>query len=112
MPIASTPTTELIDCLRTARRLPPPAACRAIRLAAGATQQQLADALDADRVTVARWELGERSPRGELRLRYISLLDSLREALIDPREDGSPAAAEATRLPATSDGQVRDAQAA
>lgn len=31
---------------------------------------------------------------------------------IDPTEDESPAAAEATRLSATSDGQVRDAQAA
>jgi len=88
--LTSTPTTELIDQLRTARRLPAPAACRAIRLASGATQQQIADTLDTNRVSVARWELGERSPRGELRLRYIALLDSLRETLIDPEDTSSP----------------------
>ncbi len=77
----STPTAELIDQLRAARRLPTPAACRAIRLAAGATQLQLADALGADRVSIARWETGERSPRGEMRLRYIALLDELRDAV-------------------------------
>jgi hypothetical protein len=36
-----------------------------------------------DRVTVARWESGERTPRGELRLRYIVLLGKLSELLRD-----------------------------
>jgi transcriptional regulator with XRE-family HTH domain len=67
--------------VRAAQRLPTPAAARSIRQAAGVTQHELADELGIDRVTVARWELGERTPRGELRLRYIRLLDELREAV-------------------------------
>jgi transcriptional regulator with XRE-family HTH domain len=69
----------LIDQVRAARRLPPPAVARAIRDAAGVSQQQLADELGVNRVTVARWELGTRTPRGELRLRYTTLLEQLRK---------------------------------
>jgi transcriptional regulator with XRE-family HTH domain len=69
----------LIEQVRTARRLPPPALARAIRDAAGVSQQQIADELGVNRVSVARWELGERIPRGELRLRYVVLLEGLRE---------------------------------
>jgi DNA-binding transcriptional regulator YiaG len=48
---------------------------------AGVSQQQLADELHVHRVTVARWELGERVPRGDIRLRYIALLDELQAAV-------------------------------
>jgi transcriptional regulator with XRE-family HTH domain len=71
--------SALIDQVRQARRLPPPVVARAIRDAAGVSQQQVADELGINRVSVARWELGARIPRGPLRLRYVELLDELRE---------------------------------
>jgi DNA-binding transcriptional regulator YiaG len=70
----------LVEHVRAARRLPPPAVARAIRASAGVSQQRLADELGVCRVTVARWEIGARTPRGEIRLRYVDLLDQLREA--------------------------------
>jgi transcriptional regulator with XRE-family HTH domain len=69
----------LIEQVKAARRLPPPAVARAIRDAAGVSQQQLADELGVNRVTIARWELGTRTPGGQLRLRYFDLLEQLRE---------------------------------
>jgi HTH-type transcriptional regulator/antitoxin MqsA len=81
MTVTSAPPRGLVEHVRAAQRLPAPAVAKAIRLAAGVTQQQIAVELQIDRVTVARWELGERTPRGELRLRYIALLDELREAV-------------------------------
>lgn len=50
---------------------------RAIRLAAGVTQDEVAQALGITRVTVARWECAMRAPRGELRDAYVELLDRL-----------------------------------
>ena len=73
--------SALVEQVLAARRLPPPTVARAIRDEAGVSQQQLADELRINRVTVARWELGERVPRGELRLRYIALLEELAEAV-------------------------------
>jgi DNA-binding transcriptional regulator YiaG len=81
MSITNAPTSALAEHVRAARRLPRPAVARAIRDEADVSQQQLADALGVNRVTVARWELGERVPRGELRLAYIALLDELRAAV-------------------------------
>ena len=71
----------LAEHVRAARKLPPPAIARAIREEAGVSQQRLADELGVNRVTVARWELGVRVSRGELRLRYIALLEELAEAV-------------------------------
>jgi DNA-binding transcriptional regulator YiaG len=70
----------LVEQVRAARRLPPPVVAKAIRAAAGVSQQRLADELGVCRVTVARWEIRARTPRGEIRLRYVDLLDQLREA--------------------------------
>jgi DNA-binding transcriptional regulator YiaG len=81
MAIASARTIGLAAQVRAARKLPPPSIARAIRHEAGVSQQQVADELGVNRVTVARWELGERAPRGELRLRYIALLDELQQAV-------------------------------
>ncbi len=80
MTVTSAQPTGLLEQVRAAQRLPAPAVARAIRQAAGVTQQQVADELGVNRVTVARYELGERSPRSELRLRYVELLETLREA--------------------------------
>jgi DNA-binding transcriptional regulator YiaG len=81
MPITDAPPSGLLAQVRAARRLPAPAVARAIREAAGVTQAQVAAELGVGRVTVARWELGTRTPRGDLRLRYIAILDELREAV-------------------------------
>jgi transcriptional regulator with XRE-family HTH domain len=45
-----------IDRLELGKRL------AAIRQAAGKTQQEIANAVGVDRVTVARWETGNRTP--------------------------------------------------
>ena len=78
---ARTGARPLAEQVRAARRLPPPGIARAIRDAAGVSQQQMADELGINRVSLARWELGTRAPRGELRLRYIELLDELKDAV-------------------------------
>jgi transcriptional regulator with XRE-family HTH domain len=80
-------SSALAQHVKAARRLPPPAIARAIRDEAGVSQQQVADELGVNRVSVARWELGERVPRGELRLAYIGLLDELREDARSLSED-------------------------
>jgi transcriptional regulator with XRE-family HTH domain len=51
---------------------------RAIRIAAGVTQQQLADEIPAHVTTIARWENATRRPRGAMRARYAELLEQLR----------------------------------
>lgn len=61
------------------KRLPPPSLARAIREAARVSQVDVAEDLDVHPTTVARWEAGLRRPRGELLVRYVELLDQLRE---------------------------------
>jgi len=73
----------LIDELRE-RRLPPPADARAIRLAAGVSQERLAAELGVHRVTVYRWEFGQRLPRGPQREAYAKLLSALRRVARRP----------------------------
>lgn len=80
MAISDAPTTGLVEQVKLTRRLPPAPVAKAIRAAAGVSQQQVADELGVDRVTVARWEGGQRRPRGALLSRYVDLLDALREA--------------------------------
>jgi transcriptional regulator with XRE-family HTH domain len=66
----------LLEVLRRRDLTRPPFAA-AIRQAAGATQDDVAEELEVGRVTVARWEAGSRRPRGKLRDRYASLLEEL-----------------------------------
>lgn len=54
-----------------------PERAKAIREAVGVSQQRLADELEVDRVTIARWESGDRTPRPESLVRYLDLLDRL-----------------------------------
>lgn len=68
----------LLQDARIAARLPTPALAREIRRAAGVSRQQLADELSVHTVTVARWERGTRTPRGQLRVAYARLLAQLR----------------------------------
>lgn len=71
--------TPLVDQVRASRRHPPEVAV-AIRKVAGVSQADVARELGVNRVTVARWELGTRRPRGELLVRYCDLLDELSAA--------------------------------
>ena len=71
--------SELLEELRHVRRLPPPTLARAIRKAAEVSQERMADELGVHRVTVARWEAGQRRPRGRLLHAYVALLDALQQ---------------------------------
>ena len=77
MPISVTVAAKLT----ARRRLPVPAMCRAIRLASGLTQSDVAASIEppVSRETVARWEGGTRTPRGETLRQYVALLDELRD---------------------------------
>lgn len=61
------------------RRLPSPGLARAIRQSAGVSQARIAHELGVHPVSVARWEAGTRTPRGELRRRYAGLLAELQQ---------------------------------
>ena len=61
--------------------LPPPKVAQGIREAAQVSQDRLAEELEVHRVTVARWEAGQRVPRGELRVRYARLLRDLQRVI-------------------------------
>ena len=64
------------------KRLPPPAARRAIRLAAGLTLAEVGASLNVSRQSVWRWEEGLREPRGETRLAYARSLRELRDRAV------------------------------
>ncbi|MEU4729617.1 helix-turn-helix transcriptional regulator [Streptomyces sp. NPDC023588] len=59
--------------------LPPPRVRQQLRLAAGLTQQEVADAVGVKRLAVARWELGQTHPRRPHRGIYMHLLKRLAE---------------------------------
>jgi transcriptional regulator with XRE-family HTH domain len=75
--------TESLDILRTQARatldLPPPAKCRAIREAAGVPRAQLVLAIGVSEASIAFYERGLRTPRGQHRIRYVEALSVLRE---------------------------------
>lgn len=68
---------SIVDEVRVAKSLPAPPVARAIRKAAGVSQQRLADELGARRNTVSRWENGERKPSARYRAKYAELLRDL-----------------------------------
>lgn len=59
--------------------LPPPHVRQQLRLAAGLTQQEVADAVGVKRLAVARWEFGAAHPRRPHRAIYVYLLKQLAE---------------------------------
>lgn len=71
---------DLLDEVRQARRLPNRKTARLIRVAAGVSQTRLASELGVHRMTVVRWESGERTPQGRHRAAYAALLEQLRGA--------------------------------
>ena len=69
---------KLVDQVRVRFQLPPPGLAKAIRQAAGVSQGAVARELGVHRVTVARWESGERSPRPHHLRGYLALLEDMR----------------------------------
>jgi transcriptional regulator with XRE-family HTH domain len=78
-------TTSLLDDVlaqaAAARELPTAAEARAIREAAGITQQQIGDVVGVDRATICRWESGKRRPRGANVRFYFAVLKRIVEEM-------------------------------
>lgn len=72
----------VVDEIRLLQSLPTPGKAKAIREAAGISQERLAEELGVHRVTLTRWELGERRPRGASRLKYAEILIKIRAELV------------------------------
>jgi DNA-binding transcriptional regulator YiaG len=68
---------EVLADARRRQALPSPPVRRYVRERAGLTQDEVALLLNVTRPAVTRWEGGGRSPRGDLRLRYVELLERL-----------------------------------
>jgi transcriptional regulator with XRE-family HTH domain len=79
--------------------LPPPRVRAKLRLAAGLTQKDVADAVGVKRVAVARWELGQTHPRRPHREVYVHLLKRLAERFPKAAEldEGMPTPASESR---------------
>jgi DNA-binding transcriptional regulator YiaG len=72
------------------RSLPPPARRRELRILAGLTLREVAEAVGADLATVSRWEHGREPRRGHLD-RYVAVLRLLDEECgTKGRGDGAP----------------------
>ncbi len=78
----------LLDEVRLAVSLPPPATRMAIRRRAHVSRERLAGELGCHVISVARWERGTRNPHGDLRLRYARLLELLDQAAAAAERSG------------------------
>lgn len=67
----------LMDEVAARRNLRQMPAGKTIRTAAGVSQSRIAEELNVSRMTVSRWERGERLPRGPMLVAYTALLRSL-----------------------------------
>ena len=74
---------QLLAGAQIRRRLPEPPIRRLVRLRADLTQEDIARVVgdkagrDVNRATIARWENGSRTPRGDLRIAYVQVLERL-----------------------------------
>lgn len=71
------PIAALVQRVQTRRRLPAPAARRALRESTGLSQRDIAQALGVSICAVSLWERGVRQPRPAMLQRYVELLDRL-----------------------------------
>lgn len=71
MPATTAPSLALV------RRLLASGEARRVREAAGLSRADIARDLGVDESTVQRWEVGVRSPRAEVALRYAAVLGDL-----------------------------------
>lgn len=74
-------TGNQVLALSRARSVARTGEARRIREAAQLSLAEVAAAIGVDTSTVHRWETGDRRPRGDAAVRFIELLDELREAL-------------------------------
>ncbi len=74
--------SALLDEIRSRPKAPAPRVAQAIRVGAGISQSRLAEELGVHPVTVARWECGTRSPRGETLRAYVALLAELQTVMV------------------------------
>jgi len=80
---------ELAETLLIRRRLPDPAMCRAIRVRAGASKQDVATPLGVTRQCITLWESGKRTPQGKNLLAYASVLMLLERLSAEPTNESS-----------------------
>lgn len=73
-------TSELLDRVHVAKRLPPPWRRRQIREEARVSQYDIAAVLDVSVMSINRWERGLTRPRGAHAAAYLALLEQLEEA--------------------------------
>lgn len=73
-------TITKAERLQTVRALTTSGKARDIREAAHLTLAEIGRSVGVHYSTVARWEAGERLPRGDAALRYVSLLERLAKA--------------------------------
>jgi transcriptional regulator with XRE-family HTH domain len=71
----------LLEEVRLIRRLPNRALARALREGAGLSRARIAEELGVHQASIARWERGDRRPRGTRAVAYASLLRQLQEEL-------------------------------
>jgi DNA-binding XRE family transcriptional regulator len=72
---------DVLARARARRTLPPPRSRRALREAAGLSQEQVAHALGVTRPQVSRYESGQRTPGVDVATRYAALLDRIRQEI-------------------------------
>jgi transcriptional regulator with XRE-family HTH domain len=73
-----TALSELASKIAQRRELPDAQECRRLRLAAGATLDDVARAVGVSKTAVLQWEAGRFSPRDEHLGRYLEVLRVLR----------------------------------
>jgi HTH-type transcriptional regulator/antitoxin MqsA len=71
---------SLLSQVQARKSLPPAPVRKAIRVASGASVAAVAAACGVYEMTVARWENGERTPRGEHLEKYVEVLKLLQES--------------------------------
>jgi DNA-binding transcriptional regulator YiaG len=72
-------STTGVSRLLEVRRLAESGEARGLRQRARLSLAEIAAACDVDTATVWRWETGRRRPRGSMAMRYLDVLDQLRE---------------------------------
>lgn len=73
---------EHLEQARLRRLLPEPEMRRYLRQRLGLSQQQLAEALEVDRVTITRYESGTRDPSARILRDYLEVLGVLGEEVV------------------------------
>ena len=73
--------------LATVRAAARSGASRDVRMAAGLSLREVAEAIGVGVSTIHRWEAGDRRPHGAAALRYADLISELKAAALASREE-------------------------